>query len=108
MFKVLRLIGPGGIFVCLVVVIFGYSWHQEKQEKINWSPCGQVNLTNIYMDLRGDLVFRYFDDGKRVWQIKRVKPPVSDGAPPVVEMGVVFERSPHNCTIWKMEHGIKD
>ncbi len=108
MFKILRSIGPGGICVSLMLVILGYSWYQEKQEKINWSPCGQVNLTSNYIDRHGELVFRYFDDGKRVWQIKSVKPPVSDGASPVVEMGVVFERSPENCAIWKMEHGVKD
>lgn len=98
------------VWLSIVIVIYG-SWEVyrfSKWQKLANSPCGNVNLTTIYHANSGGQMFHYFDDGKRLWQIKTIKPPVSDGAKPVVEMVLEFERSPENCAIWKMEQGIKD
>jgi hypothetical protein len=91
--------------------IGGACWYgltSDKQRNIDWSPCGNTNLTSTYRSNRGEQMFRYFDDGKKVWRITGIEPPVSDSTQPVVKMVQEFERSPQNCAIWKMEHGIKD
>ncbi len=84
-----------------------YSAQLKKREKMDWSPCGNTNLTTKH-NVGRNLVFLFFDDGKRLWRITGIKSPASDGTQPVVEMVVEFERSPENCAIWKMEKGIKD
>lgn len=97
--------------VLFFLLCVGGCWYMrtiEKQVKVDWSPCGTTNLTASYHTYEGESVSRYFDDGKRLWRIKEIRPPMSDGAPPVVEMELKFERSERQCTIWKMEHGIKD
>lgn len=96
------------VWILFVAVVCWYARTLGIQEKIDWSPCSSTNLTTTFRTHDGESMFHSFDDGKRVWQIKGIKPPVSDGAQPTVEMELLFERSAHNCTVWKMEHGIKE